>query len=607
MKYIAITVMLTCSALSHAVNRTGTDLSQFEHPRLLLSEGEEYKIRHNIAASPELAAVHGMILEHALQAVNRPLPEFKIKGTLPRMLSLSRQVLGDIYSMAYAIRVNSDSKYIAKADSLLNRVCSYPTWNPSHFLDTGEMCMAVAIGADWLSNYLPDSTIALARKSIVGKALHPALVYEQGFYRGGGNWNSVCNSGLLYGAIAAYEENPELADIIIDKCYETNPSAMAGYNPDGAFPEGVNYWNYGTDFQAMLNAALEHLGMPLPGDDANNRGFFMSPYYYLNMIGPTDKCFNYSDGAEKMESMPQPALFYFAGRERSTALLCNAFANIRRDMMIYDRLMPSIPVYAKDLDLDNITYPETLSYFGRGTTPVYSTRSSWTDPDAAFFAVKGGRPSSSHAHNDAATFVYDVYGVRWACDLGNEPYEPIENAGLTLWKMDQSSDRWKLTRYSSSHHNTVTINGMPHLVNGITAIVDTIDSAYIRGAIADYSQAFDPVIIGSAVRTITLDDRKRLTVSDKFSSIKCPADIEWHFITRTVPEIKNNKIILTQGKHRVEVSVVSSVRVTAFADACHKAYSVEAPLDGCYRVGFRTYGSVTNDNATFTVQFTPVR
>ena len=41
------------------------------------------------------------------------------------------------------------------------------------------------------------------------------------FYTAKNNWNSVCNSGLAYGALALFEENPEISKGIIEKCMET--------------------------------------------------------------------------------------------------------------------------------------------------------------------------------------------------------------------------------------------------------------------------------------------------------------------------------------------------------------------------------------------------
>lgn len=55
-----------------------------------------------------------------------------------------------------------------------------------------------------------------------------------------------------------------------------------------------------------------------------------------------------------------------------------------------NRLLPSVLVYTKDLDISSIPIPVKKTYFGVGLTPVYLTRSAWGDNNAAFFGVKGG-------------------------------------------------------------------------------------------------------------------------------------------------------------------------------------------------------------------------
>ena len=42
----------------------------------------------------------------------------------------------------------------------MEKVCSYPDWNPKHFLDIGEMVTAVAIGYDWCYDYLNEGPVS---------------------------------------------------------------------------------------------------------------------------------------------------------------------------------------------------------------------------------------------------------------------------------------------------------------------------------------------------------------------------------------------------------------------------------------------------------------
>ena len=82
-------------------------------------------------------------------------------------------------------------------------VSRFTDWNPTHFLDVGEMVMALAIGYDWLYDSLQPDTRRMVREAIVAKGFDAAKNTRHAwFYTAKNNWNSVCNSGLAYGALA---------------------------------------------------------------------------------------------------------------------------------------------------------------------------------------------------------------------------------------------------------------------------------------------------------------------------------------------------------------------------------------------------------------------
>ena len=46
--------------------------------------------------------------------------------------------------------------------------------NPSHYLDVGEMTMALAFALDWTAGDLPQSTIDKATQAIINKGIMPS-------------------------------------------------------------------------------------------------------------------------------------------------------------------------------------------------------------------------------------------------------------------------------------------------------------------------------------------------------------------------------------------------------------------------------------------------
>jgi len=63
-----------------------------------------------------------------------------------RLLAISRIALKRIYYLSYAYRMTGERKYALRAEQEMLAVSRFTDWNPTHFLDVGEMVMALAIG-----------------------------------------------------------------------------------------------------------------------------------------------------------------------------------------------------------------------------------------------------------------------------------------------------------------------------------------------------------------------------------------------------------------------------------------------------------------------------
>ena len=83
------------------------------------------------------------------------------------------------------------------AEQEMLAVSRFTDWNPTHFLDVGEMVMALAIGYDWLYDSLQPDTRRVVREAIIAKGFDAAKNTRHAwFYTAKNNWNSVCNSGV---------------------------------------------------------------------------------------------------------------------------------------------------------------------------------------------------------------------------------------------------------------------------------------------------------------------------------------------------------------------------------------------------------------------------
>jgi hypothetical protein len=174
--------------------------------------------------------------------------------------------------------------------------------------------MALAIGYDWLYDHLTIQTRKILVEAILEKGLQPSLdeQSERNYWlKAEHNWNQVCHTGMVFGALAIQEDAGDLAARIIARAMNGVPLSMKSYAPDGAYPEGPGYWEYGTTFNVLLIAALESaLGSSFGLTE--QKGFMKTADYYLHMTGPTGLYFNYSDCGVK--GSPSPAMAWFAKR-----------------------------------------------------------------------------------------------------------------------------------------------------------------------------------------------------------------------------------------------------------------------------------------------------
>ena len=236
--------------------QVGADVKFATHPRILMMKGEENAVKQIIAADKTWNNVHQAILAECDNIITvAPLERIKIGR---RLLSTSREALRRIFYLSYAWRTTQQQKYVQRAEKEMIAISNFSDWNPTHFLDVGEMTMAAAIGYDWMFDNLSEASRSIIKEAILKKGIEPSLDSKyNSWLRAEHNWNQVCNAGMTYGAMAIYEDHPELARQIINRAIESIALPMKDYGPDGAYPEGYGYWGYGTSFNVMFLSAIE--------------------------------------------------------------------------------------------------------------------------------------------------------------------------------------------------------------------------------------------------------------------------------------------------------------------------------------------------------------
>lgn len=504
------------------------------HPRLIASETTWDTLK---ARRREDAALDAFLKRSELEAralLDVPPMTYQLDASGRRLLRVSRRVLRRVLLLAQQFHLTGDAALAKRAEEEMLSAAAFNDWNPTHFLDTAEMTAALAFGTDWLYLQLDEGTRQTIRTAIIEKGLKEALPHR-GWMTVGNNWNQVCLGGLSLGALAIAEEEPEFAAQILEKARDYNQYGLKPYAPAGVYPEGAMYWAYGTTYQVVLLAALES-ALGTDWGLSQSPGFLQTADALLQTQGPTGAYFNFYDGYER------PSLeggnYWFAHKLNRPELVSFEAARLQRESDLRlptqtdlerERFMPLAAIWWPETHAEGTTAPRY--WYGAGPNPLAAFRDSWNDPNAMFLALKGGTATNSHAHMDAGSFVFESDGVRFASDLGWQPYPSLEAKKVVLWDSKQDGGRWSVFRLNNFSHNTLTIDGQLHRANGHAAITHFSREDDGAGAIVDLS----PVFEGQASRVtrgLAFRSRSHALVRDEIEGLKAGAIVRWAMLTQ---------------------------------------------------------------------------
>ena len=437
-------------------------------PRLILTPAMEKVLKEKLSTDPQVQAYFRYLKDEAEKIMTQPLLERRLTGR--RLLSVSRTMAYRMGVLCLVYRLEPGVALLQRIDEEVRAVCHFSDWHPEHFLDVAEMAYGVALAVDWAGEYLPDSTVALAKKALISKGLKPAFARPMWWVDANNNWNQVCHGGLIAAALAVAEEDPALATRTIHRALDNLPHALEEYRPDGIYPEGPSYWGYGTGFTLLASSMLTSAF----GTDygiAEYPAFLKSADFILLATAPSGDYFNFSDCG--------------LHRTNQTAVLLSWFAARTGDRLYFDKKFFDHPegvgrfagpglVWLSQCHPDHESRLP-LNWYGRGRNPVVFFRGGEGDPRHYYFAAKGGSASVNHGNMDAGSFIFELDDVRWVIDPGTQGYNELEQAGFDLWHSCQECQRWTLLTKSNKGHSTLTVDGARHNVAGYAPITDLKD------------------------------------------------------------------------------------------------------------------------------------
>lgn len=526
--------------------------------RLVLTPALEKKLKQKLKSDTVVQNIYRAISLNANDIMTQPLLVRKVIGR--RLLSTSRELLFrmNVLSMVYV--VERDAEVLQRVNDELVAVCNFIDWNPSHYLDVAEMSVGVALAVDWMGEVLPASTVRLAKEALVKKGIEPSYGgdWTTDWVQRNSNWNQVCHAGMVAASIVMADEYPELAAKTISRALDGIPYALKEYGPDGVYPEGSTYWDYGTTFSAITSSMLESAF----GTDfglADYPAFKESADFRLHSIAPSGLYYNFADCGDKRDENGDFLLAWFASKtDNAIYFEKDRFLRNPSAMGKLDRLAGLGLLWVVQFD-GAPAKKISSAWKGEGSNPVIFFRGE-SESSQYYLGAKGGRGSVNHGNMDAGSFVFELFGVRWSVDPGNQNYHELEKTGFNLWGTCQECDRWTLLTKNNFGHSTISINDKLHVADGFARVADFKAGANPEATI-EMSAVFGNDIAYFA-RRFAKEGETALLIEDVFKLNDSTDQITWQLITTAEVQIVKGGAVLLQGGKQLKLDILSHPRVS---------------------------------------------
>ncbi|KAG6836541.1 hypothetical protein H0H93_006921 [Arthromyces matolae] len=520
-----------------------------DRPRLFAPQYKWQALPALIKADPYLKGWNDTIFGNATAYYSLQPVVYNYDGS-SGILDNAREVKMRIKAFSYVYLMTNDTKWVDRAWEELQasfthtvsvNAASYSTapdrWNSGHFLDVAELTAAFAIAYDWLYPQWTDDQKTQIRNDIINYGLHYGITPNSSVLwwqtNTEGNWNCVCNNGLTLGALAILgDDTSGIAEEVLG---QTIPNALQNCvqapSDDGTWAETANYWYFGTTGHAEMASALMTATGSHYGLLDNNANFYKTGNFHMYVAGATS-LFNYGDHGPNKFSTTANAMFFYGDFYQQPQ-----YVLYQREQ--YDAAEPW-SMFWYNPTVSGAFWDGTAldQFFDNGLDQWASMRSSWTDSQALYVAVKAGKLQGHQTHNDldAGDFVLDALGTRWAGELGSGDYNSIGYFSSDA----QDSQRWMYYRKMTEGQNTILVNqanqdvtAAPTVIHGTSnttqgsSTVLNIPQDSTAYWVSDLSSAyFNVTSVKRGVRL--LNARKQVLIQDE---VNTAASFQWRMHT----------------------------------------------------------------------------
>lgn len=527
------------------------------HPYLMINGGDVSRLREEVKTDSNKKLWFENVLSVADSICTQPVAEYKITNS--RLLDLANQTVSRMENLGFAYLMTGDKKYAERGIAELKAVCAFEDWHPVHFLDTGTLASAVAIGYDWLYGAMTDEE----RKFIAERAqklganeaklaYYNASPYGNWWAKTETNWGIIVNGGIADLCLATAEYNTDECMDILYNALRAVECPWYRFAPDGAWYEGTGYWSYLlTHLDVFLASYESAMGEPF---GTNYRGLDKYGYFQAYFMGPDGLSNNFHDA--DLANVQSSGQFYLGKIYGDDELML-----YRRDQMEKYGDKGSVR--------DIIWYKTSLSgrtseiklkndmYFRE--TEFVSMRENWGHDDSAWLSYHGGYSNAAHDHIDVGTFVYTIGGIRWAVETGKEPLSyTAENPAVVA-----GYDGYYYYRRKGEGHNIVVINpdeNLEYIQSKEAKAAEPVTGENSSFGIIDLSAPYSGKTNGYLRGYKLTDSRRTLTVRDEIE-LSAQSELRWFMHTEgDIRILDNNTAIIYQGGKALKLQFVTNAQ-----------------------------------------------
>lgn len=549
------------------------------HPRLITTKAELEKVKNYVNTDRRCRKSFEAAIKLANTQVERP-PVNQV-FTAGSFLGSARSVYQRTRILGIAYQMTGDDVYAKRCWEEMENVLSWPHWNGNTYsmLDTSETMYGIALGYDFIYDYLTDEQKAYTRKVLYEKGLRHYInsYYGQAvrvdWVTATGNWGCVCNGAAIATAISIMDDADEK---LLEACKTVLTNAVQSLEwplmltyPDGAWSEGPAYTDYTMIY--LFGGALAPLkfacGTTYDLLDAKGVSDILTAC--MGLQGPMGTSFNFGDS---QEISLKGSWGYLIALLYDNDSLMAAWDAVRTNVAAPEDGC-SLLWYRPTENLEELDLPLDKYFY---SCDAGTMKSSHTIKDGAYVGIKAGLNGTNHDNLDLGTFIFDTQGVRWACELGLDDYNM---KSINYW-----TQHYYVYKCRPEGQNVIIINQKPDDASidywggqqnhTVASLIKEVSKP--RGAIMvlDLKDPYK-LDVNSYERGFYFgDDRQTVIIQDEISLKEDNSDITWFMHTPTNPTVSEDGKSMILEKHGKKLKV----EVDTNASDWHFEVQEEKPL-----------------------------